>query len=141
MTIEEKTQATALERRVHQFYALLNDRNFEKCYAMIDPVVREDPGSVTFLQYRQSLESFLNYYGVVDVRAVSLKLHLGEPSRLYGDRDFAIGQVAWADETGEEHVFQERWVRVGRSWYTRLTGLVTPSVKRFKPMSAEDDPG
>jgi hypothetical protein len=140
MTTQEKTYAAALERRIRQFYAVVNDRDFEKCYAMIDPKVREDPASVTFLQYQQSLESFLNYYGTVEVRGVRMHLHLGEPSQLYGNRDFAVGQLTWTDEAGEEHVFQERWVRVGRHWYTRLTGLVTPSVKRFMPQQAEDHP-
>jgi hypothetical protein len=72
----------------------------------------------------------MNFFGSVEVVAVHLRLHLDEPSRLYGDRDFAVGQTSWRDAVGEERVFQERWVRDGRNWYTRAVGFVSPSVIR-----------
>ena len=133
MTTKQAAQSIFLERRVRRFYDLASRRETEKCYAMIDPLVRTDSRSVTLLQYQHSLESFVNYFGPLEVRRVHLELHLDEPNRLYGDRDFAVGQTVWVDQAGEEHVFQERWVREGRTWYTRSTGFLTPSVKRLLP--------
>jgi hypothetical protein len=138
MTTKASTQLALLERRVGQFYDLVSRKEFEKCYAMIDPQVRENPGSVTLLQYQRSLESFLNYFGKVDVQRLRLDLHLDEPNRLYADRDFAVGETVWTDEAGEEHIFSERWVRDGRSWYTRSTGFLTPSARRLLPPTGED---
>jgi hypothetical protein len=138
MTTKTRTQRALLERRVREFYDRVTRREFERCYAMLDPSVRANPASVTLLQYQKSLESFLNYFGTVDVQNDSLELHLDEPNGLYGDGDFAVGQLVWRDQAGEEHVFQERWVRVGRHWYTRSTGFLTPSAKRVLP---PDDQG
>jgi hypothetical protein len=56
-------------------------------------------------------------------------LHLREPSVLYEDRDFATGKTIWEDKSGGRHSFLERWVRDGRTWYTRSSGFVTSSVE------------
>ena len=130
MNAKLKGQTVSLEKRIRQFYGLLNERKFAECYRMIDPVVRDKPSSVTLYQYENSLRAFLDHYRQIRVQAIQLDLHLGEPSKLYNDRDFAVGQTSWEDEFGEKHQFQERWVRDGRSWYTRSTGLVAPPTKR-----------
>ncbi|MCI0359752.1 MAG: hypothetical protein L0211_14845 [Planctomycetaceae bacterium] len=93
---------------------------------MIDPRVRAKPSSVTLLQYENSLRDFLDSVGAVSIVKTDVQLHLDEPSKLYEDRDFATGETVWQDEDGNSHVFQERWVRDGRSWFTRSTGLLAP---------------
>jgi hypothetical protein len=135
MSAKIKAQTASLEKRIRQFYALLNERKFAECYRMIDPVVRDKPSSVTLYQYENSLRAFLDHYHQIRILAIQLDLHLEEPSKLYNDRDFAVGQTTWEDESGEEHQFQERWVRYGRSWYTRSTGLVAPPTKRARSES------
>jgi hypothetical protein len=129
MTTKQVSQEAALDRRIRRFYTLVSKAQFAKCYAMIDPVVLADPASVTLLQYQHSLDSFLNHFGKMEVQEIRMQLHLGQPNRLYGDRDFAVGQTIWLDQAGQTHTFQERWVRVGRNWYTRSTGFVTPAVE------------
>jgi hypothetical protein len=121
-----RSQTSALEKRIRQFYELLDEQNFGKCFRHIDPAVRGESFSVTEYQYENSLRQFLTCYGHIRVIGITLQLHIGEPSELYANRDFAVGQTTWADEFGVEHVFQERWVRDGQRWYTRSTGLVTP---------------
>jgi hypothetical protein len=141
MTAKTKAQAAALAKRIRHFYSLLDERKFAECYRMIDPIIRDKPSSVTLFQYQNSLRAFLDYYRQVRVRGIQLNLHLDEPSKLYNDRDFAVGQTTWEDEFGEEHQFQERWVREGRSWYTRSTGLVAPPPKKSAALPAEQAEG
>jgi hypothetical protein len=124
---------SSLKRRIRQFYNLLNERAFERCYLLIDPRIRDKPNSVTLLQYTNSLRDFLDYFGSVKVLEISLLLHLNEPSKLYEGRDFAMGKTTWQDEKGEQHAFSERWVWEGRAWYTRSTGFVTPVVAKEIP--------
>lgn len=126
------SQASPAEQRIRQFYELLNRGRFSQCFKMIDLHIRRSSHSVTRHQYEQSLRAFLAYYGKVVVRKVEVELHLGEPNKLYDGRDFAVGQTTWEDETGEQHVSQERWVRQGRTWYTRSTGFVAPSPETKK---------
>ena len=128
MTAKTKAQTTTLAKRIRHFYDLLNEGRFDECYRMIDPVVRDKASSVTLHQYQTSLRAFLDRYGAVGVREIALDLHLDEPSKLYGDRDFAVGKTVWEDESGQEHHFQERWVRDQRTWYTRATGFIASVV-------------
>jgi hypothetical protein len=108
---------------------MLNDKEFRKCFRIVDPVVRSESSAVTEYQYENSLRQFIACYGCVRVLDVTLQLHVGELSVLYENRDFAVGNTTWADESGAEHMFQERWVRNGQHWYTRSTGLVTPTAR------------
>jgi hypothetical protein len=126
MTTKTDRIQASLKKRIRQFYELLNAGDFARCHQMIDPRVRAKPSSVTLLQYENALRDFLVAVGQVDVARIDLDLHLNEPSKLYEDRDFAVGQTAWDDDQGESHVFQERWVREGRTWFTRATGLLAP---------------
>jgi hypothetical protein len=116
----------ALLRRIRQFYRLVNERRFDRCRQMIDPRVLLNPSSVTLLQYENALREFIDKVGSVKVRGIKAEVHIGEPSKLYEDRDFAVGKTTWQDAAGEEHIFLERWVREGRVWYTRSTGFVVP---------------
>ena len=127
MTTKIDNKQAALRRRIRQFYELLNDRRFERCHQMIDPRVLLKPSAVTLFQYEQALEEFLSVVGCVTVHEISLDLHLDEPSKLYENRDFAVGRTVWLDDDEEQHTFSERWVREGRAWYTRSTGLLIPA--------------
>jgi hypothetical protein len=127
MTVKAASQQTSLKRRIRQFYELLEQQDFARCHQMIDPRVRQKPSSVTLLQYQNSLQEFLAAVGTIDVERIDVELHLGESNRLYENRDFAVGQTWWTDDKGEQHQFAERWVRDGRTWFTRSTGLVPPS--------------
>lgn len=126
MTTKNASQQSSLRRRIRRFYELLSERQIERCHQMLDPRIREQPTSVTFLQYDNSARDFLAAVGAVEVREIELELHVNEANKLYENRDFAVGQTRWIDEHGTEHVFQERWVREGRRWYTRSTGFVLP---------------
>src|SRR5690242_19905780 len=128
MTTQAKNRSAALKRRIQRFYSLLNEEKFVRCFGMIDPRVRINPASVTPYQYENSLRQFLDHYGRIRVMEVRVDLHLNEPSKLYEERDFAVGQTIWKDQFGQQHIFSERWVREGRSWYTRSTGLVSPAI-------------
>jgi|SRR6516225_5489163 len=97
---------------------------------MIDPVVRDNPASVTLLQYVTALKNFLVVVGKIRIQQIDMELHLDEPSKLYDDRDFAVGQSVWLDQAGVENVFQERWVKQGKSWFTRSTGFVVPESRK-----------
>ena len=126
MTTKTARWQDALERKVRAFYKSLNQHKVAACFQMIDPQVRDVPGSVTLYQYGQALHEFVDRFGPLKVRAIHLTLHLDEPNQLYQGRDFAIGKTTWLDAAGNRYVFLERWVRQDRSWYTRSTGFVTP---------------
>jgi hypothetical protein len=126
MKTKTDSQVLRVELRIRQFYRLLSDGKFAQCYRMIDPVIRHSPASVTLYQYQNSLAAFLEYYGKVSIEEVLIVPHIDEPNKRFQDRDFAVGTATWADGQGEQHTFQERWVRVGRLWYTVSTGFVTP---------------
>ena len=125
-TTLQTTQAS-LRRRVRQFYKLLNQGEFERCHEMIDPRVRSNPNSVTLLQYSTACRDFLDRIGFIKLVELRVDLHIQEPSILYEDRDFATGKAIWEDRSGERHTFAERWVRDGRTWFTRSTGFVAPA--------------
>src|SRR5688572_24165498 len=93
--------AAALVRRVQKFYELLNSEEFEKCFLMIDPALRDDPASITQLRYAASLKSFREWSGEITIREIRpLKININQPNRLYENRDFALAEVHWDDERG-----------------------------------------
>jgi hypothetical protein len=122
---------TALKNRIQEYYRRLNARDFQWCYRAIDPAIRNQATSVTFLQFASSLARFLDNYSSVGVRpnGIDIQLHQNEPNSLYENRDFAVVRVLWHDGTGGLRHFHDRWVRNGRSWYSRTTGLVTHEAK------------
>jgi hypothetical protein len=124
MNMKTKTATASIERRIKQFYGFLNSGEVERCYQMIDPRVRAESTSVTLLQYANSLRVFRETTGRLELAEIHVQLHVGEPSRLYEGRDFAVGTTVYEDQHGQRHTFQERWVREGRIWYTRSTGFV-----------------
>jgi hypothetical protein len=141
MTPRPASSLSSLKRRIRQFYHLLNQRDFTHCHEMIDPRVLVKPSSVTRYQYENSLSEFMDHFGVVEVREFTMNLHLGEPSELYEGRDFAVGKTTWLDEAGEQHDCSERWVREGRSWYTRSTGFITPAAVMIPLIKSDESAG
>jgi len=133
MSTKVISRVSPVERRIRQFYGHLNEGCFARCYLMVDPLVRHSPSSVTLYKYLQSLGAFRDHFGQVVVQRVEVQLHLDEPNKRFQDRDFAVGKTTWKDQQGEEHVFQERWVRNGRYWYTVCTGFVTPDDRKLDP--------
>ena len=129
MSTKTESKTSSLTKRIRQFYKLLNEADIAACHRMIDPRVRLNPASVTLLQYQNALRDFLTEFEAVNIRSIRVSVHRNEPSELYEGRDFAIGKTEWADGRGKQHEFSERWVREGRSWYTRSTGLIVPLVR------------
>jgi hypothetical protein len=123
--MKTKTATASIERRIKQFYGFLNSGEVERCYQMIDPRVRAESTSVTLLQYANSLNAFRKSKGKLRWVEVNVQLHEGEPNQLYQGRDFAIGAAIYDDRHGQRHTFRERWVREGRTWYTRSTGFIS----------------
>ena len=121
---------SSLERRIRQFYSLLNRHDFKRCHQIIDPLIRLNPASVTLFQYENALRQFLDNFGAVNIVEINVKLHLNEPSQLYDGRGFALGKTTWQDEHENSNVFSERWVLHNRVWYTRSTGFVTPTTTK-----------
>jgi hypothetical protein len=83
---------------------------------------------VTYYQYETALSQFLDKHGRVAILEMDITPHIGEPSTLYENRDFAIGKTTCLNEAGERLLFLERWALEGRVWYTRSTGFVTPAL-------------
>ncbi len=128
MSTRSDAKQSVLKRRIRQFYEMLNDHEFRRCHKMIDPRVLAKPSSVTLFQYENALSQFMGRFGSITILEISITLHINEPSKLYDQRDFAVGETTWADEAGERHVLSERWVKEGRAWYTRATGFATPAI-------------
>src|SRR5438132_12137689 len=93
----------ALRRKILLFYDHLNRGEFEWCFRAMDPRIREKPTSVTLYQYINSLKRFLDRYGVIRVlpTETEIELHVDQPSRLYQNRDFAVGVVTRDDQAGD----------------------------------------
>jgi hypothetical protein len=130
MTTKLDRANQVVARRIGEFYKSMNARDFDRCYRMIDPEVRKSPRSVTLNNYVGALQTFMNRFGSVEIQTIEITVRSHEKTTLYGDREFAVGQTNWTDKDGEPHVFEERWVKNLRTWFTRSTGLVTPAVVR-----------
>ena len=105
--------------RITLFFRLLNEKKWDECFDLIDPVLRSN-GDIKLENYCRSLSDFFETYGpTANVEVVDLKLFL------HDDRDFAYGAATWDDRTHVPHKSQERWVRAddGR-WYSRKVGMV-----------------
>jgi hypothetical protein len=125
----EAAQRTALKRRLKAFYAALNERNWERCFALIDPKLRAE-GRVDAAKYAASLARFLEHYGPVQPEFIKLTLYLDATANKHDSRPFAYAVVLWQDKHHEYHLFRERWVRAKKTWYTRVVGLVTHTGER-----------
>lgn len=110
--------------RIKEFYELLNDRQWVKCFELIDPRLR-DAGAIEFAAFANSLSSFFEKHGPLTFRSVAqLTVYTDAVSR-NDERDFAYGLVAVEDRDHHSMQFRERWVKDADGfWYTRKVGLV-----------------
>lgn len=107
-------QETQLRKRIKEFYRSFNQQNWEKCFSFIDPEI-----NLEYQHYADSLERFYEHHGPIRVLSIDLQMHLDEPNKLYGNRSFACGTTKWREGT-----IQERWVKTGGMWFTRMTGMM-----------------
>ena len=119
----EATEREALRRRVKQMYDWFNRDLWDKCFALIDPRLREQ-SKVELPTYADGLQAFKEAYGAIHPWYVRISLHLDASSSKGDDRPFAYVYVIWQDDAHGFHMFRERWVRHSNGWFTQVVGLV-----------------
>ena len=113
-----------LADRIEAFYRFLNAKDWQKCFELVDPKLR-DAGKVEFNAYTSSLASFFAKHGPMVLQSLErLRVYVNSPNK-HDDRDFAYGLVALEDREHHSLKMRERWVKAsdGR-WYTRMAGMV-----------------
>ncbi len=115
-------ETLSLNRRIRNFYLDFNDQKWEACFDRLDPKLRE--GRVDHETYVESLSSFFDKYGPIEIESLELKLYLTVKNNQHDDRPFAYGLLHWQDHDGRPHVLRERWVKSEGAWYTRMVGLI-----------------
>jgi hypothetical protein len=119
----EATERTALRRRVKQFYARLNNADWNGCFSLIDPQLTRQ-GKVDLDSYSASLRAFIDSFGSVKLWWTRLSLHLDATPNQRDNRPFAYVYVIWQDDAHGFHMFRERWIKDNGRWFTRVVGLV-----------------
>jgi hypothetical protein len=104
-------------------YEWFNQGAWAKCFALIDPRLREQ-GRVEQQVHAGSLRRFKEVYGKIEPWYIRLSLHFEAPDHKYGERPFANVYVVWRDEAHAFHMFREQWVQDSGRWFTRVAGLV-----------------
>jgi hypothetical protein len=118
------SQRAALRKRIKRFYRTFNQKDWEQCFAHIDPRIREN-SKILRAAYVASLEAFKQRYGTINIVHIRINLYLDVVNNKHDDRPFAYVYVFWQDDKKAFHVFRERWVKDAGRWYTRVVGLVT----------------
>src|SRR5262249_40212668 len=121
---DEKAQRISLRKRVRLFYRHFAGKAWAKCFATIDPKLRE-ASKVSAGTYAESLSQFADSYGPIDIWHIDIHLHLDAAKNKQDPRPFAYVYLFWQDSRYQFHVFRERWVHDSGKWYTRVVGLVT----------------
>jgi hypothetical protein len=98
------TERQSLRRRVRQMYGRLNKRDWDKCYDLIDPKLREK-AAISKSAYADSLRSFIEAYGAIAPWHIRISLHLEKSRNKSDDRPFAYVYVVWKDERYAFHMF------------------------------------
>jgi hypothetical protein len=111
-----------LNQRIRRFYRYFNENNWKACFERVDPKLRE--GRVNFGPYAESLSSFFEKYGPIQIESIDLRLYASVQTNRHDDRPFAYGTVHWQDNQHKPHVLRERWVKSADEWYTRMVGLI-----------------
>ncbi len=117
-------ERAALRNRIKSFYRHLNGHAFDKCWSFLDPDLRQK-GRVEEDKYAKSLSEFLDHYGAVEIVSMTIDLYPGVKTH-ERTQDCAYPLIVWKDAKRVAHLFRERWVKDGKTWYTRVVGLVTP---------------
>jgi hypothetical protein len=125
------SERTTLRRRIDRFYGAFNDSDWEKCFALVDPRLRQG-AKVIEQTYVDGLRTFQSAYGTIRRWHTRINLHLDASKNKHDDRPFAFVYVVWQDDANAFHMFRERWVKDGGKWFTRVAGLV---VNRQNAMS------
>jgi hypothetical protein len=119
----QAAERAAIRRRVKQLYEWFNREQWERCFEVVDPKLR-DAGRIRAESYTRSLSEFKEFYGVVRIWYMRISLHLAARGNKHDDRPFAYVYVVWQDDQSAFHMFRERWVKDAGRWYTRVVGLV-----------------
>jgi hypothetical protein len=122
-SLSATAERQALRRRVKQMHTWFNRGCWEKCFSLIDPILREK-GRVKLPLYEEGLKEFKEAYGAIHLWYVRISLYLDGSVNKRDPRPFAYVYVVWKDDAHRFHIFQERWVRNGDHWFTRVAGLV-----------------
>jgi hypothetical protein len=120
---KESALKTSLRRRIRNLYRRYNEQDWDSCYQILDPRLREE-NRIDPAVYAESLAAFSSTYGNVDIWHIRLSLHARPGENKNDGRPFAYAYVFWQDDRKALHVFRERWVLDGGRWYTRVVGLV-----------------
>ena len=113
----------ALRRRVKQFYLSFNREDWDECYSLIDPQLTQ-AGKVRLDTYSERMRSFKEAYGRVRPWMTRLSLHPDAAPTQRDKRPFAYVYLIWQDDANGFHMFRERWIKDGGTWFTRVVGLV-----------------
>jgi hypothetical protein len=125
----ESARRSKLRNRIRSFYRHLENGQWDACYGLVDPKLRD--GKIDRGAYGRSLSAFLEHYGPIEIIAVpKLNIYSNVQNNKHDDRDFAYGLVVWQDKNHQPHLLKERWVWSDGNWYTRMVGLVTHETTR-----------
>jgi hypothetical protein len=135
-TIRKSTPATeraALLRQVKGMIRDFNAERWERCFARIDPRLREK-GSPEPSAHARQLKAFREAYGEIAPWHTRASLYAAVKTNKTDDRPFAFVYIVWQDAAKQFHIFRERWVKDGDRWFTRVVGLV-PARSQFATAS------
>lgn len=104
-------------------YDLFNLGDWEGCFALIDPKLRET-SKVEPRVYEEGMQAFREAYGAINPWYIRISLHLDAMTSKRDPRPFAYVYVVWQDSARGFHMFRERWVKEADHWFTRVVGLV-----------------
>lgn len=104
-------------------YRWFNRGLWAKCFALIDPKLREQ-AKVERAAYEDGLGAFKECYGAIRPWHVRISPHFDGSSNKHDRRPFAYVYVIWQDQAHGFHLFRERWVKEDGRWFTRVIGLV-----------------
>src|SRR5439155_15380964 len=93
--IPQNVEQIRLNQRIRHFYHYYNENNWKACFDRLDPILRE--GRVKFGPYADSLSSFFEKYGPVQVEAIDLRIYPHVKNNKHDDRPFAYGTLHWHD--------------------------------------------
>jgi hypothetical protein len=123
-TTETTPDQKALSDRIEEFYCYLNEKQWSKCFELVDPKLRES-GKVELIAYSSSLSSFFAKRGPMAGQSLGRMRIYTDASNKNDDRDFAYGDVTLEDRDHRSIRIRERWVKASDGqWYTRMAGMV-----------------
>src|SRR5271168_4827852 len=104
-----------LRRRVKRMYDWFKLEQWEKCFSLLDPKLREK-SKVELPAYGERMQAFKQVYGTIEPWYVRISLHLDAASNKHDKRPFAYVYVVWQDAIHGFHILTERWVKDSDRW-------------------------